>query len=513
MAIYTNAGGGGGLSPDDLTAEPGDVLKGKIAGVKGSDEPAAGTLELTGNASDSQVLAGSTYYNTNPKTKRTGTMVNQGAKTAALNAGGSYTIPAGYHNGAGKVTANTLASQTGGATAEDKYVYKGKTYWKDGTKRTGTMTVSSVVSFSVAATSYNSVTATWKWPGAAPYSGVIIRYKTGSYPTSVTDGTQGYKGTGTNLNLNASSTATISGLTQGTKYYFRIWVYATCSAGDVYSGYKEAAATTKPRGQQIFTSSGTFTVPANVTKIDVFCVGGGGGGGYTLRNSDSTMQLRGGGGGAGGYTLTKKNIAVTPNQKLAVTVGAGGKGGFWTYKDQRWSNTKAAAGGNSSVADIVVANGGGGCTNKYASGVLNLHTGGSGGSAGAGGWQSNGSANGADGYIYDSNRDSSYSCRGQLSTTKAFGETSGTLYAGGGGGGNSYNGDVGEGTSAGNGGEGGGGTTPHNIIDSAGQPGKANTGGGGSGGSIYFSHDGKLYGNYNAGGNGGSGIVIVRWGY
>ena len=43
MAIYTNAGGGGGLSPDDLTAEPGDVLKGKIAGVKGSDEPAAGT--------------------------------------------------------------------------------------------------------------------------------------------------------------------------------------------------------------------------------------------------------------------------------------------------------------------------------------------------------------------------------------------------------------------------------------------------------------------------------------
>ena len=145
-------------------------------------------------------------------------MVNQGAKTAALNAGGSYTIPAGYHNGAGKVTANTLASQTGGATAEDKYVYKGKTYWKDGTKRTGTMTVSSVVSFSVAAASYNSVTATWKWPGAAPYSGVIIRYKTGSYQTSVTDGTQGYKGTGTNLNLNASSTATISGLTQGTKY-------------------------------------------------------------------------------------------------------------------------------------------------------------------------------------------------------------------------------------------------------------------------------------------------------
>ena len=31
-------------------------------------------------------------------------MTNHGAVTAAINAGGSYTIPAGYHNGSGKVS-------------------------------------------------------------------------------------------------------------------------------------------------------------------------------------------------------------------------------------------------------------------------------------------------------------------------------------------------------------------------------------------------------------------------
>lgn len=42
----------------------------------------------------------------------TGTMPNRGAVNPALNAGESYSIPDGYHNGGGKVTANSLASQT-----------------------------------------------------------------------------------------------------------------------------------------------------------------------------------------------------------------------------------------------------------------------------------------------------------------------------------------------------------------------------------------------------------------
>ena len=67
-------------------------------------------------------------------------MTNHGAVTQALNAGGSYTIPKGYHNGSGKVTGNSLASQTGAdAVAAD--ILSGKTAWVNGTRVTGTLTL------------------------------------------------------------------------------------------------------------------------------------------------------------------------------------------------------------------------------------------------------------------------------------------------------------------------------------------------------------------------------------
>ena len=95
-------GGGGGADVDVVTAEAGDVLEGKV--IVGPDgEPLTGTLALSGNAADSQVLSGQTYYNTDAKTKRTGSMSNQGAWTSRLGANGKITIPAGYHNGAGYV--------------------------------------------------------------------------------------------------------------------------------------------------------------------------------------------------------------------------------------------------------------------------------------------------------------------------------------------------------------------------------------------------------------------------
>ena len=101
--IYMAGAGGSGGDLDLVTAASGDILKGKV--IVGPDgEPLTGTLALSGNAADSQVLSGKTYYNTDAKTKRTGTMANQGAKTASLNCGGSYAIPAGYHNGSGEVS-------------------------------------------------------------------------------------------------------------------------------------------------------------------------------------------------------------------------------------------------------------------------------------------------------------------------------------------------------------------------------------------------------------------------
>ena len=93
--------------------------------------------ELFGNAAASQVLAGVTFTSKNGA-KVAGAMPNQGAKTAALNAGGSYTIPQGYHNGSGVVKANSLASQTD-ANAAAGNILTGKTAWVKGAKITGTM--------------------------------------------------------------------------------------------------------------------------------------------------------------------------------------------------------------------------------------------------------------------------------------------------------------------------------------------------------------------------------------
>ena len=171
-------GGGGGASSDELTAARGDVLKGKTAVTSdSSDEPVEGTLELTGDAADSHVLSGKTYYNKDPKTRRTGTMPNRGAVAQELAAGGSYTVPEGYHNGGGKVTANSLASQTGGATAADGDVLSGKTYWKDGAKRTGSMANRGALNVTLNPGGSQSVAAGYYSGGTIRANGIPSDYK------------------------------------------------------------------------------------------------------------------------------------------------------------------------------------------------------------------------------------------------------------------------------------------------------------------------------------------------
>lgn len=88
-------------------AAAGDVIKGKTFYNQNPKTIVTGTLDLTGSASAAQVLSGRTFYNLNPKSKLTGTMTNRGAVTKTITTqGGSYTIPAGYHSGSGKVKAS-----------------------------------------------------------------------------------------------------------------------------------------------------------------------------------------------------------------------------------------------------------------------------------------------------------------------------------------------------------------------------------------------------------------------
>ena len=77
-----------------------------------------------------------------------------------------------------------------------------------------------------------------------------------------------------------------------------------------------------PAGQEIFTSSGNFTVPRGIKSIHAFAVGGGAGGGKITIGSFQYMIN----GGGSGYTSTVWGVAVTPGQVIQVTVGSWGNG-------------------------------------------------------------------------------------------------------------------------------------------------------------------------------------------
>ncbi|MBR0681900.1 hypothetical protein GXW74_15505 [Roseomonas eburnea] len=83
---------------------------------------------------------------------------------------------------------------------------------------------------------------------------------------------------------------------------------------------------TAPR-MQVFLASGSFTVPAHVTRLKVRAWGAGGSGG-----GSSDLGWPGGGGGAGGYGEVV--LGVTPGQVIPVVVGhgtAGANGGATTF--------------------------------------------------------------------------------------------------------------------------------------------------------------------------------------
>lgn len=94
---------------------------------------------------------------------------------------------------------------------------------------------------------------------------------------------------------------------------------------------------------QMFTANGTFTVPANTTMLRIIlCQGGQGGwGGYDGLSAACNAPGDGGSAGPGGDPgkMFIADIAVTPGQSFAVSVGAAGTGGAPNQEGQYGGET------------------------------------------------------------------------------------------------------------------------------------------------------------------------------
>ena len=359
---------------------------------------------------------------------------------------------------------------------------------------------------------------------------------------------------------NTAPNSTTDGNTSGVfnmsdAYYMKQeggWVYATGiqATGGIISDYDAGADKWRAH---IFHSPGSFNVTALGqidNNVEYLIVAGGGGGG--ANTPGGSYHGAGGGGGAGGVVTNMPGVVTADNTSLSaprgtqsvtvnnysITVGTGGAGA-------NGSNNSARENGGDSIAFSLTAVGGGGGSNNGSSGT-NASAGGSGG----GGGRENNTAGNAtyntnptrQGYPGGTGNPGSNGrgCGGggagaaggvQTSATNGglgvqvliAGPTGGGIgypgpngqggwFAGGGGGGGS--GNTAPGGSGGGGGPqaspyAGGGYGAGSVDDrneASGYNAKAFSGGGGGGGA---SMNGTP--DYSWGGEGASGIVVVRY--
>ena len=237
-------------------------------------------------------------------------------------------------------------------------------------------------------------------------------------------------------------------------------------------------------------TSGVLTFKKD-TIIDAFLVGGGGSGGSA--DYDGSY---GGGGGGGGYTTTQKNFVVTGKTQYPIVVGSGGP--------KQTTRLKVGNSGGDTTAFGFTASGGRAYPNTAYNGSNGNYGGSGGGAAGANSSGNNyggvGGSDGSDG----ANQVSNPGGKGQGTTTREFGESTGKLYSGGGGGG-PYS-ALNDNSNTNHGGEGGGGRGGWTYAGTTHPPTPGTDGlGGGGGGGICSATEV----NWN-GAAGGSGIVCIR---
>ena len=273
---------------------------------------------------------------------------------------------------------------------------------------------------------------------------------------------------------------------------------------------------TAPYVTHTFTTNGTFQVTSGSGSVEYLVVGGGGGGGGVI----------GGGGGGGGVVTGSTDVA---SGSYAVTVGSGGSGGTgWNTAGQQ-----GARGGNSALGSIIAQGGGGGGAHgglaSCSAAVANGGSGGGGASLASPGCTGSGTAGQGNAGGSATGNPNTGSGGGGAGGPGATATTVGSVFTAGSGGPGVSNSLAGSVQTYGAGGAGGARTaascsgTPVICTGTPGQgtggsgfgstlqvkelagDARANTGAGGAGAG-YWSDT-----TANAGGNGGSGVVVVRY--
>ncbi len=287
-----------------------------------------------------------------------------------------------------------------------------------------------------------------------------------------------------------------------------VTIVSAVATGPSWTGADDATTQKVGTTQMVVwkSSGGTFTVSSPIA-VDILVVAGGGGGGSSAPNENPSA-----GGGAGGL-IYKAATNLSPGT-YNVVVGAGGTGGLTNY-------CYGTNGGDSTFGTLLTAIGGGGGAYGKNGTPLQGASGGSGGgnarqySAAGGTGQQSSSASG--GFGNNGGKSVGSTCAGGGGGSGLVGGDSTASSAGDGGDGKDYSSVFG--TAVGASGwfaGGGGGGARDSSTDGVGKAGGgsgglagtgrnavANTGSGGGG--I------RLSAVTGAGGNGGSGIVIVRF--
>ena len=394
------------------------------------------------------------------------------------------------------------------------------------TAKTAPLTVASGNGYFINTTS-GSITVTLP---ASPSAGDIVAFKdyANTWDTnSVTLARNGSKINGecNNATLNTESQSVTLIYVDGTKGWQDIHDSTSDVTGATFITATGGTVTTCGNFKiHTFTSGSTFTVcsvgnPAGSTTVDYLVIAGGGAGGTD----------RGGGGGAGGFRFNLTGCSGYPAFSLnagasipvsvtsyPITVGSGGAAAP--------DRTTASGSGTNSVFSTITSTGGGGGDNDGAPPALSGGSGGGGADTRPGGTGNTPPVSPVQGFPGGSSVNGSGGGGGggataagatQSSAPPSIGGTGGAggglpsafgangqlcgsyrYYSGGGSGGG--------GASPGTGGVGGGG--PGGIGPAGnGTSGTTNTGGGGGGGGTWPVN------NSIRGGNGGSGIVVIRY--